>query len=48
MACSGCQKRKEFLMKNWHWILLLVAAYFVGVKWPSPGSSVLTKVGVSS
>ena len=35
-------------MNGWHWggIALLVLAYFIGVKWPSPGQTVLSKVGL--
>lgn len=35
-------------MKTWHWgvLVLLVLAYFVGVKWPSVGTSLLGKVGM--
>jgi hypothetical protein len=47
MACSGCQKRKEFLMANWKWILIIVAVYLVGVYWPAPGKAVLSKVGLT-
>jgi hypothetical protein len=36
-------------MKNWHWgiIIALLIGYFVGVKWPATGTSVLGKVGLS-
>lgn len=36
-------------MKAWHWGLLLaiVVAYLVGVKYPSVGTTVLGKVGLS-
>lgn len=36
-------------MKSWHWgvIVLVIIAYFVGVKWPSIGQTVLGKVGLS-
>jgi len=35
-------------MKGWHWgmIALLIAVYLIGVKWPSPGQTVLMKVGL--
>lgn len=35
-------------MKSWHLglLLLLIAAYFVGVKYPSPGTQLLSKVGL--
>lgn len=35
-------------MKGWHWGLIvgLIVAYFIGVKFPGPGTSLLTKVGV--
>lgn len=35
-------------VKAWHWgcILLLVAAYLVGVKYPSTGQTLLSKVGL--
>ncbi len=35
-------------MKNWHWILIVVAVYLIGVKWPGVGKSALSKVGVSA
>lgn len=34
-------------MKNWHWILIVVAVYLVGVYFPQPGKMVLSKVGVN-
>lgn len=33
-------------MRNWHIILLVVAVYLIGVKWPSAGQMVLGKVGL--
>lgn len=35
-------------MQNWHWglIIALIAAYLVGVKFPSIGQSALSKVGL--
>jgi hypothetical protein len=35
-------------MANWHWILLVIVVYLVGVKFPSAGKAVLSKVGVST
>ena len=39
----------ENAMKAMHWglLLLIVIAYFVGVKYPSAGTAVLGKVGLS-
>lgn len=34
-------------MKNWHWILIIIVAYLVGVKYSSPGRALLSKVGLS-
>lgn len=35
-------------MQTWHWglIVALIAAYLIGVKFPSPGQTVLGKVGL--
>lgn len=33
-------------MKNWHLIAIIIAVYIIGVKWPSPGQMVLSKVGL--
>lgn len=33
-------------MSNWHWILIFIIAYFIGVKFPSIGTTVLSKVGM--
>jgi hypothetical protein len=33
-------------MKNWHWILVIVLVYFVGVKFSGPGKAVLSKIGM--
>lgn len=34
-------------MKNWHWILIIVVAYLLGVYWPAPGKTVFSKVGIA-
>jgi hypothetical protein len=36
-------------MKAWHWgvVILIVVAYLAGVKYPSIGNTVLSKVGLS-
>lgn len=34
-------------MQNWHWILLIIAVYLLGVYWPAPGKVVFSKIGVS-
>lgn len=33
-------------MKVWHWVIIIVLVYLVGVMWPSPGEMVLSKVGL--
>lgn len=35
-------------MKGWHiaTVIILVAVYLVGVKFPAPGAAVLSKVGL--
>lgn len=35
-------------MKSWHWglIVAVVIAYLVGVKYPSTGQTVLSKIGM--
>lgn len=35
-------------MKSWHWglIIAVLVAYLVGVKWPGPGTSLLSKIGM--
>ncbi len=33
-------------MQNWHWILIVVIVYMIGVKFPSPGQAVFSKVGL--
>jgi len=35
-------------MKNWHYIIVLVAVYLIGVKFPGIGRTVLGKVGISA
>ena len=38
----------EIQMKTWHigMVLLIVVAYFIGVKYPSTGQAALSKVGL--
>ena len=34
-------------MKNWHWILLLIAVYLLGAYWAGPGKALFSKVGIT-
>jgi len=43
------QLERETVMKSWHWgtiIIVLIIGYLVGVKFPSTGASLLSKVGM--
>ena len=35
-------------MQSWHWglIVAIIVAYFIGVKFPSTGNTLLSKVGM--
>jgi len=43
---NSISKGKIMQTSYWHWIIVFVIAYFIGVKFPSIGQSALTKVGL--
>lgn len=33
-------------MKMWHWLIVVVIVYLIGVKFPGPGQAVFSKIGM--